>query len=168
MRRVLVAGIGNIFLGDDGFGVEVAARLADTPVPDGVRVADFGIRGVHLAYELLDGYDALVLVDAVPMGEMPGTLAVIEPEPPASEPADGDDLAPVVDAHSMSPGVVLGTLAGLGGTVVRIVVVGCEPATLDEGIGLSPPVAAAVDPAVDLCHRLLADITEPVGKEGRG
>ena len=165
--RVLVAGIGNIFLGDDGFGVEVAARLARTPVPDGVHVADFGIRGVHLAYELLDGYDALVLVDAVPMGEAPGTLAVIEPEPPAPS-AEGDDVAPVVDAHSMSPGVVLGMLAGLGGTVRRIVVVGCEPSSVDEGIGLSPPVAAAVDAAVDLCRRLLVDITEPVGKEARG
>ena len=78
--RVLVAGIGNIFLGDDGFGVEVADRLAGRTLPDGVQVADFGIRGVHLAYELLDGYDALVLVDAVPMGEPPGTVAIIEPE----------------------------------------------------------------------------------------
>ena len=77
---VLVAGIGNIFLADDGFGVEVAQRLRRPALPDGVRVEDFGIRGVHLAYELLDGYDALVLVDAVPMGEPPGTVAVIEPE----------------------------------------------------------------------------------------
>ena len=165
--RVLVAGIGNIFLGDDGFGVEVVRHLAGASLPSRVRVADFGIRGVHLAYELLDGYDALVLVDAVPMGEAPGTLAVIEPEPPAPS-AEGDDVAPVVDAHSMSPGVVLGMLAGLGGTVRRIVVVGCEPSSVDEGIGLSPPVAAAVDAAVDLCRRLLVDITEPVGKEARG
>jgi hydrogenase maturation protease len=163
-RRVLVAGIGNIFLGDDGFGVEVANRLAGRSVPDGVRVADFGIRGVHLAYELLDGYDALVLIDAVPLGEAPGTLAVIEPGPPAA-PADGDDVAPIVDAHSMSPGVVLGLLAGLGGSVGRILVVGCQPAVLDEGIGLSPPVADAVDRAVELCSRLLVDVTQPVGKE---
>ena len=79
--RVLVAGIGNIFFGDDAFGVEVAQRLAGRPMPEGVKVVDFGIRGVHLAYELLDGYDALVLVDALPMGEPPGTVAVIEPEP---------------------------------------------------------------------------------------
>ena len=83
VTRVLVAGIGNIFLGDDGFGVEVASRLAARPLPDGVRVEDFGIRGVHLAYELLDGYDVLVLVDAVPIGEAPGTVAVIEPDPPS-------------------------------------------------------------------------------------
>lgn len=165
-RRVLVAGIGNIFLGDDGFGVEVINRLTTRDVPDGVKVADFGIRGVHLAYELLDGYDALVLVDAVPMGDAPGTLAVIEPGPSPS-PAEGDDVAPVVDAHSMNPGVVLGMLAGLGGTVERIVIVGCEPATLEEGIGLSQPVAEAVDRAVGLCEDVLAELLENAGKEYR-
>ena len=115
-------------------------------MPDGVRVADFGIRGVHLAYELLDGYDALVLVDAVPMGEAPGTWRSSSPIRAATE--RGDDVAPVVDAHSMNPGVVLGMLAGLGGRVDRIVIVGCEPATLDEGIGLSRSVAAAVEPSM--------------------
>jgi hydrogenase maturation protease len=163
---VLVAGIGNIFLGDDGFGVEVVARLMSRPVPDGVKVADFGIRGVHLAYELLDGYDVLVLVDAMPMGEAPGTVALIEPDP-VPRPEQGDDVAPVVDAHSMNPGVVLGMLAGMGGAVERIVIVGCEPASLDEGIGLSPPVADAVDRAVDLCSDVLADLFETVGKENR-
>ena len=166
-RRVLVAGIGNIFLGDDGFGVEVVGRLAGRSLPAGARVADFGIRGVHLAYELLDGYDVLVLVDAMPMGEPPGTVAVIEPEPPPA-PAEGDDIAPVVDAHSMSPAVVLGTLAGLGGAVERILVVGCEPADLDEGIGLSPPVSEAVDRAVELCVQLVVDILEPARRETRG
>ena len=165
-RRVLVAGIGNIFLGDDGFGVEVANRLARRSVPEGVRVADFGIRGIHLAYELLDGYDALVLIDAMPMGDEPGTLAVIEPGP-LPPPADGDDLAPVVDAHSMNPGVVLSMLAGLEASVGRIIVVGCEPANLDEGIGLSPPVSDAVDRAVDLCEDVLAELMETVGKETR-
>jgi hydrogenase maturation protease len=157
--RVLVAGIGNIFLGDDGFGVEVANRLAGRAMPEGVKVADFGIRGVHLSYELLDGYDALVLVDALPMGEPPGTLAVIEPGP-LTPPDDGDDAAPVIDAHSMNPGVVLGMLAGLGASVEQIFVVGCEPATVDEGIGLSQPVADAVDGAVELCCELVADIFE--------
>ncbi len=128
-------------------------------------MADFGIRGVHLAYELLDGYDALVLVDALPMGEPPGTLAVIEPEPVAP-PAGGDDVAPVVDAHSMSPGVVLGMLAGLGGTVGRIVVVGCEPATVEDGIGLSSAVAEAVDPAVGLCAEVLAEVLGDLGDHG--
>jgi hydrogenase maturation protease len=161
-RGVLVAGIGNIFLSDDGFGVEVANRLAAGPLPPGVRVADFGIRGVHLAYELLDGYDGVVLVDAVPMGEPPGTVAVIEPE------ADGtpvpDDEAPVVDAHSMGPEVVLATLARLGGSVPRVYVVGCQPASLDEDMGLSPPVAAAVDGAVALCRQLIDEIVQPAEK----
>jgi hydrogenase maturation protease len=165
--KVLVAGIGNIFLGDDGFGVEVANRLATQPMPDGVRVVDFGIRGVHLAYELLDGYDALVLVDAVPMAEAPGTLAVNEPDD-LGPPAAGDAAAPTLDAHSMSPNVVLGMLARLGGAVERILIVGCQPATLEEGIGLSPPVARAVDRAVVLCDHVIADICQHAGKESRG
>jgi hydrogenase maturation protease len=160
---VLVAGIGNLFLSDDAFGVEVANRLAALPVPAGVRVADFGIRGVHLAYELLDGYDGLILIDAVPMGEEPGTVAVIEPQPDGSLDLGGD-TEPVIDAHSMSPEVVLATLGRLGGNVDRIYVVGCQPATLEEGIGLSPPVAAAVDGAVELCRQLLAEIVPTAGK----
>jgi hydrogenase maturation protease len=162
-RSVLVAGIGNIFLSDDGFGVEVANRLAKRSFPPGVRVADFGIRGVHLAYELLEGYDALVLVDAVPMGEAPGTLAVIEPDRDEVS-SSGDGGGAVVDAHNMSPEVVLGTLAHLGGTLEQIYVVGCQPGSLDEGIGLTPPVAAAVDGAVDLCAQLVVDIVQPAGK----
>src|SRR5580704_8270552 len=110
---VLVAGIGNIFPSDDGFGVEVANRLAAEAVPPGVRVVDFGIRGVHLAYELLDGYDGLILVVAVPMGEEPGTVALIKPA--AAGDTAGGPGAPVVDAHSMSPEVVLATLSRLGG-----------------------------------------------------
>ncbi|HUC15675.1 MAG TPA: hydrogenase maturation protease [Acidimicrobiales bacterium] len=180
---VLVAGIGNIFLSDDGFGVEVANRLAAVPMPRGVRVGDFGVRGVHLAYELLDGYDRLILVDAVPMGEAPGTLAVIQPAA-AGVPGPDEDI-PVVDAHSMSPDVVLATLSRLGGSVEEIYIVGCQPASLDEGIGLSPSVASAVGNAMDLC-RQLADgpvdpdlfaeapqpapvslITQPVGKGTR-
>jgi hydrogenase maturation protease len=162
-QRTLIAGIGNIFLSDDGFGVEVARRLAAQPLPPGVRVEDFGIRGVHLAYELLDGYDSLVLVDAVPMGEKPGTVAVIQPESDSSL-SGRDEAVPVVDAHSMDPGVVLATLARLGGHVERIYVVGCQPANLQEGIGLSPPVAEAVDAAVALCRQLLAEMLQPTGK----
>ena len=108
---MLVAGIGNIFLGDDGFGVEVAQRLADRPMPEGVQVADFGIRGVHLAYELLDGYDALVLVDAVPMGEPPGTVAVIEPELDA---VVHDETAPADRRPQHEPGRGARPAAGLG------------------------------------------------------
>jgi hydrogenase maturation protease len=163
---LLVAGIGNIFLSDDGFGVEVVSRLAATPLPVGVRVEDFGIRGVHLAYELLDGFDGLILVDAVPLGEAPGTLAVIEPEDDGT--LDPDHLEQGFDAHSMSPEVVLGTLSRLGGTVDRIYVVGCQPASLDEGMGLSPLVEGAVDEAVTMCRQLVAEMLQPVGKEAVG
>ena len=157
--RILVAGIGNIFFGDDGFGVEVASRLLQRPAaaPRGVKVVEYGIRGLHLAYELLDGYDVLVLIDALPVGEEPGTVVLVEaelPEPPSA----GDDIAPTLEAHSMSPALVLGMLASLGGTIDRIYVVGCQPATIDEGMGLSASVAAAVAPAMQMVDELLADL----------
>jgi len=162
-RRLLVAGIGNIFQTDDGFGVEVAARLAQhEPVP-GVRIEDFGIKGVHLAYELLNGYDALILIDAVPMNEPPGTLAVIEPDDvPGVVTAEGD--APALDAHTMSPDVVLATLARLGGSLDRVLVLGCQPADLSDGMGLTPAVAGMIDSAVDLCLELVADLMHTAGK----
>lgn len=162
--KVLVAGIGNIFLGDDGFGVEVAARLRGAELPDGVRVEDFGIRGVHLAYELLDGYDALVMIDAVPMGEPPGTVALIEPDPAGDV---GDSAGPAMDAHSMNPAVVLQMLAGMGGHVGRVVVVGCEPSVIDERMGLSPPVEAAVERAVTAVHEVLAELCVPNEERSR-
>jgi hydrogenase maturation protease len=148
--RVLVAGIGNIFLSDDGFGVEVANRLAEVSVPDGVKVADFGIRGVHLAYELLDGYDSVILIDAVPTGDPPGTVCVFQPE------LDGEGPG-VLDAHGLDPAAVLSMLGDLGGQVGRILVVGCQPATVEEGIGLSEPVAAAVGEAVEMVLTLVYD-----------
>jgi hydrogenase maturation protease len=163
---VLIAGIGNIFQSDDGFGVEVADRLAREVLPAGVRVADFGIRGVHLAYELLDGYECLILVDAVDLGDEPGTLAVIDPDSFGARKSP-DEPAPVFDAHSMGPDVVLGTLASLGGSVGQIYVVGCQPESLEEGMGLSPAVAASVDAAVQLCRQLVADVVRPVRKEAR-
>ena len=163
-RRVLVAGIGNVFLGDDGFGVEVAHRMAGRTLPHGARVEDYGIRGVHLAYELLDGYDGLVLVDAVPMAEEPGTIAVIEPEPDTRrdhhDPGD-DGPAPTLDAHSMDPALVLGMLSSLGGRVGRVLVVGCQPGVIDDGIGLSAPVAAAVDRAVETVLDVLDELHVP-------
>jgi hydrogenase maturation protease len=155
--KVLVAGIGNIFLGDDGFGVEVANRLLHTPAPEGVRIEDFGIRGVHLAYELLDGYDTLVLVDALPMDEPPGTVAIVEPDV-ASLVAASEASGTTVDAHSMNPAVVLGMLTGMGGSVGRVVIVGCEPASIEETIGLSAPVEAAVDRGVQAVHDLLDEL----------
>ncbi len=151
-RRVLVAGVGNIFFGDDGFGVEVVRRLGAEGLPEWVKAVDFGIRGVHLAYELLEDYDAVILVDATPRGEPPGTLYLIEPS------ADGPDAPGLIDAHGLDPASVLDLVAQLGGTRPRVVVVGCEPATLEEGIGLSPPVAAAVPEAVRVIRRLLGDL----------
>jgi hydrogenase maturation protease len=162
--RVLVAGIGNIFQSDDAFGVEVASLLAGRTLPPGVRVEDFGIRGVHLAYELLDGYDGLVIVDAVPMGEPPGTLAVIEPELDAVGTSESAGEVPVVDAHTMSPDVVLATLRRLGGTVEKILIVGCQPADLQDGMGLTSAVAAAVEDAAQLCFELVSEMVEPVTK----
>jgi hydrogenase maturation protease len=157
--RILVAGIGNIFLGDDGFGVEVANRLSGDRVPDHVSVADFGIRGVHLAYELLDGYETVVLVDALPRGEAPGTVCVLEP--------DRSQLsAAPMDAHSMDPAAVLATLEELGGSVDRLLVVGCEPASVEEGIGLSEPVAAAVDDAVRVVLDLVSEASVFAGDKG--
>jgi hydrogenase maturation protease len=163
-RRVLIAGIGNIFQSDDAFGVEVASLLADGALPPGVRVEDFGIRGVHLAYELLEGYDGLVLMDAVPMGEPAGTLAVIAPEVGAALSSGTAGDVPVVDAHTMNPDVVLATLRHLGGTVEKILIVGCQPADLGDGMGLSPAVAAAVEEAAHLCLELVAHMVEPVTK----
>lgn len=157
-RRVLVAGVGNIFLGDDGFGVETVRRLAAERLPEGVETADIGVRGVHLAYQLLDGYDTVVLVDATERGQEPGTLYLIEPDAPdAVEPRNAQ-----LDGHKMSPDAVLallGTLcAGTGARPPgRTLVLGCEPASVEEGIGLSPSVAAAVPEAVRMIMGLLRD-----------
>ncbi len=155
MRKVLVAGVGNIFLGDDGFGVEVATRLAGEPLPEGVHVADYGIRAVHLAYELLEGYDGLVLVDAMARGEHPGTVYVFEPDL-AAVVADGSTM----DAHTMSPDTVLALLTSIGGRLERVYVVGCEPADLSARMGLSAAVMAGVDDAVGAVRDLVAAMTD--------
>ncbi|WP_370970112.1 hydrogenase maturation protease [Amycolatopsis sp. cg9] len=140
--RVLVAGIGNIFLGDDGFGVEVIKELEQAELPPWVQIADYGIAGMHLAYDLMGGYDTTILLDATPHGRPPGTLSLIE--------ADTGDLAAAsaIDAHGMQPDAVFRLLRLLGGDAGRVLVVGCEPACLDGGIGLSPQVTAAVPAAV--------------------
>ncbi|MFE2729069.1 hydrogenase maturation protease [Kitasatospora sp. NPDC059327] len=151
--RVLVAGVGNIFLGDDGFGVETVRRLAAHPLPADVELVDIGVRGVHLAYQLLDGYRTLVLVDATARGGEPGTVYLIEADA-------GPVESPVLDGHRMGPDAVLALLAtlaaGTGGSPPgRVLVVGCEPASLEEGIGLSAPVAAAVEEAVGVVLRIV-------------
>ncbi|CAM02337.1 hydrogenase maturation protease [Saccharopolyspora erythraea NRRL 2338] len=157
--KVLVAGIGNVFLGDDGFGVEVVGRLLEEEHPAGVRVADFGVRGVHLAYELMNGYDAVVLVDAVPLSEEPGTVQVVEVDLDAVEPAAPGAAAPVMDAHGMTPDAVFGLFRALGGSVGRALVVGCRPLDCSERMGLSEPVAGAVDRAAGLVRELVGELT---------
>jgi hydrogenase maturation protease len=152
--RMLIAGVGNIFLGDDGFGVEVANQLAAADLPAAVTVVDYGIRGMHLAYDLATGYDSAILIDATSRGGQPGTIYVIEPElPPAPVAPPGN---PLFNAHGMQPDVVLEMLGMLGGNPPRVLVVGCEPASVTERIGLSAPVAAAVSEAVKVVLDLVA------------
>lgn len=155
---ILVACIGNIFLGDDGFGVEVARRLLARPQREGVRVVDFGIRGFDLAYALQDGYDSTILVDAFPHGQPPGTVSVVEPDLTRLEESPDEFVQP----HAMNPVNVLRMAKAMNGSLKRVLLVGCEPLTLggDEGhMGLSPTVEAAIDEAVSqidlLVNRIL-------------
>lgn len=167
--RLLVAGVGNIFLGDDAFGPEVIRALGERPLPDGVLVRDFGIRGMDLAYTLLDGYDTAVLVDAAARGHAPGTLSLIEAEPP--------DGTAVPEAHGMDPEKVLALAAHLGDEPLpRVLVLACEPGLLpsgDEDVlpGPGPAVREAVGRAVDALHTLvpvlLADPAAPAPPLGR-
>jgi hydrogenase maturation protease len=159
--RILVAGIGNIFLGDDAFGCEVIQSMLRCGSPDNVRVEDFGIRGFDLAYALMDDYEAVILVDALPRGEQPGTLFIIEPDL-----GKLDDQSPaelMVDTHGMDPVKVLTLVKALGGEPKRVLVVGCEPERLadvdGERMGLSEPVQAAVDEAVKVVESLITRIT---------
>jgi hydrogenase maturation protease len=157
--RVLVAGIGNIFLGDDGFGVEVARRLLSRPRPDAVRVVDFGIRGLDLAYALQDGYENTILVDAFPHGQTPGTVSIVEPDLNDLSTSTGDFVQP----HAMHPMNVLRMAAAMNGPLKRVLLVGCEPADLggDEGhMGLSEAVEAALDEAVNRIEVLVNQILD--------
>jgi hydrogenase maturation protease len=162
-KRVLVAGVGNIFLGDDGFGVEVVRRLAEREMPEAVEVKDFGIRGMDLAYALQEDYEAVVFVDAVPRGEEPGTVYLIEPEI-----EEGGEVS--LDTHGMDPAKVIKLARALGAKPTRTLVVGCEPRVVlsgedydDMSMELSEPVQAAVGEAVNLVESLV----EEIGGEGR-
>jgi hydrogenase maturation protease len=167
--QLLIAGVGNIFLGDDGFGVEVASRLAAVNLPEWAHVVDYGIRGMHLAYDLA-GYGSAILVDATARGGAPGTIYVIEPDLQQPMPGSDDQAAmagnPMFNAHGMQPDVVLSVLGLLEANqagdshrqepeIRQVLVVGCEPATVDYGIGLSAPVAAAVGEAVTVVTDLV-------------
>jgi hydrogenase maturation protease len=156
--RILVAGIGNIFLGDDAFGCEVVRRLAELSWPDNVRIVDFGIRGFDLAYALLDGNDLTILVDSVPRGEQPGTVYEIEPTLEELEQTDSSEAA--IETHGMNPMKVLSMVKSMGGKFHKLILVGCEPETLgpDEGhMGLSVPVAASIGTAIQVVNRLISD-----------
>jgi len=173
----LVAGIGNIFLGDDGFGAEVARQLAAADLPESVTVADYGISGMHLAYDMAGGYETTILVDAVPRGGEPGTLYLLELDQPwrggavagtAGEAVPATPAgSPFFDAHGMQPDVMFRLLDVLGAAAGRVLLVGCEPASTSEGIGLSPPVAAAVPEAVRLVRELVRESARPGGQDGQ-
>jgi hydrogenase maturation protease len=155
-HKILIAGIGNIFLGDDAFGVEVAQRLSSRKLADCVRVVDFGIRGLDLAYALTDGYELSILIDATPRGGIPGTIYTIEPDVERLQMAD----VAIVDAHGMNPMNVFALVKSMGGDCKRILIVGCEPEPLldEEGrMGLSEPVRAAIDPAIEVIEKLIAN-----------
>jgi hydrogenase maturation protease len=162
MKRILIAGTGNIFFGDDAFGCEVVSQLARRPLPEGVCVTDFGIRSYDLAYAIMDNYDATILVDATPQGAEPGTIYLIEPDLKRL-----DELSEeAVNAHSMNPVRVLQLVRSLGGNAGWLRVVGCEPAVLDseEGaMGLSEKVQAAVAPAIEMIESLICEILNGAG-----
>ncbi len=160
--RILVAGIGNIFLGDDGFGPEVMRHVTERPLGADVRAVDYGIGGMHLAYDLLEDWRALILVDALPNRGAPGTLHTFE--------ADHDTLSSTagLEAHSMDPAAVFATLTALGGTAPKTIVVGCEVENTEEGMDLSDPVSAAVPRAVAAIHEVLVDLGAGVPAPAEG
>jgi hydrogenase maturation protease len=158
--RILVAGVGNIFFGDDAFGCEVAKALLQRPLPDGIRVIDFGIRSYDLAYAIMEDYDATILIDASPRGQPPGTVYLIQPEIKKLD----DFPKEALNAHSMNPVRVLQLVRSLGGQPRNLYVVGCEPAVLESSggqLGLSEKVRAAIEPAIKTIEELIVDLTRP-------
>jgi hydrogenase maturation protease len=156
-KQILVAGVGNAWLQDDAFGGECARRLEARGVPSGVTVMDFGTGGLDLAYEVMRGYDALVLIDASRQGQEPGTLYVLEPDMSEFEGAieDGD----VINPHSMDPASMLRFVSAIGGFSGKVVIIGCEPGEVDEvGLGLTPPVEGAVERALELVGQTLTEL----------
>jgi hydrogenase maturation protease len=158
---ILVAGIGNIFFGDDAFGVEVVQRLVERRLPENVRVIDFGIRGLDLTYALLDGYDLVILVDTCQRGDEPGTLCVIEPNLAVS--GASNDRSAEIETHGLVPSKALELAGVLGANLGEIRLVSCEPATLetaDDGqMGLSAPVKNAIAEALDLIESLIHEFS---------
>ncbi len=157
MKNILIAGIGNIFFGDDAFGCEVAAQLMKRTLPDGVHVFDFGIRSYDLAYAMMNGPDITIFLDATPRGLPPGSVSLIEPDLNFLD----NNSNEVVNAHSMNPLRVLQLLRSLGGQPGKLFLVGCEPSVLetdDGSMGLSAPVQAAIPQALEMIDELLRDL----------
>jgi len=175
--RILIAGVGNIFLGDDAFGVEVVREMLTHPAAEHVRIVDFGIRGLDLTYALLEDYEAVILVDATPRGQAPGTIYLIEPE--ARDPAACGELSQndlLIETHGMHPEKVLRLVLGMGGKLRRVLIVGCEPTPFDPeqdmDMNLSPAVKAAIPEAIKLIESLIAKILsgedQPFTNESKG
>jgi hydrogenase maturation protease len=162
--RTLVAGVGNLFLGDDGFGAEVARVLQAHELPAGVTVRDYGIRAMHLAYDLLDGWDRLILLDVLPARGRPGAVHIVRLDPDENPSGTTSPAPTSVDPHGMVPHAVLAGVLSLGGRLPPAILVGCEPADLSESIGLSAPVAAAVQPAADAVLALLSEVPATEGR----
>lgn len=163
MKKILIAGVGNIFFGDDGFGVEVARQLLKGELPEEVQVTDFGIRSYDLAYAIMDDYEATILVDTTQRGQPPGTLTLLEPDLSELKMLDGT----VVSGHGMNPVRVLHLVQSLGGEPGPLYLVGCEPAVLepkDGRLGLSEPVEAAVPKAIDMICSLIRHLLQ--GRQG--
>ena len=160
--RILVAGIGNIFFGDDAFGVEVAQQLLRRPWPEDVRIEDFGIRSYDLAYAIMDGWDTVIMIDATPRGHPPGTVSLIEPDLSTL----GDNPSDIVNGHSLNPVSVLQMVQSLGGTLPCLYLIGCEPAVLEtEDLGLSAAVQATVPQAIEMTVSLIHSLLDGTATE---
>jgi hydrogenase maturation protease len=163
-RRILIAGIGNIFFGDDAFGCEVAAELSKRSWPEGVKIVDFGIRGYDLAYAIIDGYDAIILIDAVPRGEKPGTVYLLELDAAKAEIGERE----FADAHDLTPARVLQLVRALGGEPKNLYLIGCEPTEIDKdggAMGLTSEVRSAVPRAIQEIESLVTALLQSVATE---
>ena len=165
LRKILIAGVGNAWLRDDGFGGEVARRLEQLSLPENVVVMDAGTGGLDLAYEVMRGYDALVILDVSRQGGEPGTLYVMEPEEESVN--GGIEDGQVINPHGMDPQTVLRFVKSIGAWPGRVMVIACEPADVEEvGWGLTEQVKEAVDRAVTLVVETVEELrSEPVGQE---
>jgi hydrogenase maturation protease len=167
-QKILIAGVGNIFLGDDAFGVEAARALAARPLPAGVSVVDYGIRGFDLAYALLDAWDAVIILDALPRGGSPGTLYTLEPDLDSMRAPQVEGVA--INPHGMDPVQVLQLAFSMGTVGADVYVIGCEPEDFGDELvgrmGLSATVQASIEEAVEMVKNLVGRIHSATGVGG--